>query len=973
MRALVGRRRLIATAVLVVAGATTAIAVFAARYDKSSTKASPAGARILSIPVPQAVRNGGYFSQIAAPTRGATPALSTTQESFGEPSLGAETLEPYSLRAYPASRVTIAQAQAARASFQRLPLKLTPSISPNVTSSLALTERWQLLGPVRAKMLPYEFTNLVSRPSVISGRITALAVGRRCLPGNCRLYAGSAGGGVFRTDNALAATPAWTSISEGLTSISIGALAVDSRDRTGKTVYVGTGDSSASTDSEAGLGVFKTTNGGTTWKLLPGSQTAAKDRGISSIALDPRDPATIYISTLTTVHGASSVAGGYSQPPGAPPVGVYRSTDGGKTFSALFRTRIQEPWAGARQVALDPNDPESIFISVVSEGIFRSSRRADGDTVFHRIFTPANPSRYGITFPLFALADLGRATRIYVSDSDPLANPTPDGNRVASTHLWRLDNALARSSAALAARRPAAGWKLLSSAKIGSPGFAAYRYCQVQCNYSNFIASPPGKPNFVWLGGTFDYPDATTYPRSWSNGRTVLRSQDGGLTFTDVTADAQSPTYIMHPDQHTIAFSPTNHDIAFIGSDGGLVRTSGRYVNLSSRCLSRGLFPLELRHCRRLLRAAPSRIFSLNNGLSTLQFQSVSVSPPGTPLEVMGGTQDNGTWSYTPSGGWVNAAGGDGGQSVVGKGRRPPHIHTYYGATLRVNHQGFNPMTWRYIFPPLRQSGERASFYVPLIADPVEAGTLFVGLQRVWRAPQYGGVPAVLDRNCDGVYRLEPDCGGWIAIGEDLTGPAFGVDRGGLTDDRRNFVAALARAPGDSGTLWAATVPGRVFVSTNANAPDFLAVKFTRIDIATAGSRRGTPGRFVSGIVVDPADPLHAWVSYSGYNANTPADQAGHVFEVRVNQTSGRATWKNVSYDLSDQPITGLARHPRTGDLYAATDFGVLRLAAGANRWTEAAEGLPLVAVYGLTMAPDGKTLYAATHGRGVWTLPLSS
>ena len=317
----------------------------------------------------------------------------------------------------------------------------------------------------------------------------------------------------------------------------------------------------------------------------------------------------------------------------------------------------------------------------------------------------------------------------------------------------------------------------------------------------------------------------------------------------------------------------------------------------------------------------------------------------------------------------MNAAGGDGGQSVVGKGPNPAHIHTYYGPTLRVNHQGFNPRTWRYIFPPLRNSGERYAFYIPVISDPVENGTLFAGLQHVWRAPQYGGARAVLDRECDGFFRLEPTCGGWVAIGDDLTGPTFGNDRGS-PDDRRNYVAALARAPSDSGTLWAATVPGRVFVATNADG-NFAAVRFTRIDIPTTATRKGTPGRFVSGIVVDQSDPLHAWVSYSGYDANTPGDQAGHVFEVRVNGTTGRATWKNVSYDLRDQPVTSLARHPRTGDLYAATDFGVLRLAAGATKWTEAAGGMPFVAVYGLTMAPDGKTLYAATHGRGVWSLQL--
>jgi hypothetical protein len=99
----------------------------------------------------------------------------------------------------------------------------------------------------------------------------------------------------------------------------------------------------------------------------------------------------------------------------------------------------------------------------------------------------------------------------------------------------------------------------------------------------------------------------------------------------------------------------------------------------------------------------------------------------------------------------------------------------------------------------------------------------------------------------------------------------------------------------------------------------------------------------------------------------------GHVFEVRFQPATGDATWTNQSYDLPDIPVTALVRDQRSGDLYASTDFGVLRLAAGAHTWTDAAPGLPTVAVYGLTISRDGRTLNAATHGRGAWTLSLPS
>ena len=61
-----------------------------------------------------------------------------------------------------------------------------------------------------------------------------------------------------------------------------------------------------------------------------------------------------------------------------------------------------------------------------------------------------------------------------------------------------------------------------------------------------------------------------------------------------------------------------------------------------------------------------------------------------------------------------------------------------------------------------------------------------------------------------------------------------------------------------------------------------------------------------------------------------------------------------------------------TGDLYAANDFGVLRLGAGTTSWTLAAAGMPNVEVAGLT-TPDERVLYAATHGLSAWRLTLGS
>jgi hypothetical protein len=95
------------------------------------------------------------------------------------------------------------------------------------------------------------------------------------------------------------------------------------------------------------------------------------------------------------------------------------------------------------------------------------------------------------------------------------------------------------------------------------------------------------------------------------------------------------------------------------------------------------------------------------------------------------------------------------------------------------------------------------------------------------------------------------------------------------------------------------------------------------------------------------------------------------VFEVTFNPATGTAVWTDRSYDLGDQPITGIAYDPDTRDVFAATDYGVLMLASGASSWVPSASNLPPVAVYGLTIDSDARVLYAATHGRGIWRLRL--
>ena len=864
--------------------------------------------------------------------------------------------EQYDNLAYPNSTIAYNQTIGAFNAFQ------TDSSHPNVPHS----QYWQQVGPTTG-IVPGPNTQN-GTPTIVSGRVTAIAVSSTCGTTVCRVWVGAAGGGIWTTNNGLAQHPLWHASSDGMASNSIGSITIDPNDPSGRTLYVGTGEINGASDTEAGVGLYKSTDYGAHWTLVQGSVAVAANRGIGAIAIDPTNANHMYIGTDVDRHGLSSVAGGRFTPPGAPQVGLYETHDGGATWTLAFSQPSDTPVpntatgndffrGGVTDVKLDPRDPNTVYLSMFDYGVFRKSSRLDGDSTYHQIFMSGGGGTVAyssVARTQFALAPLPNGDmRVYVVDVDV------DG----AGELYRTDHAN-QAAAGLFNGTSNVGWTSLSSSNPASPGFGSYDFCGGQCWYDMPVASPAGQPDAVWIGGQFKYGEVA------SNGRAILRSTDAGVHFTDMTGDTQGNG--MHPDQHVITFVPNNGNIAFIGSDGGVVRTSGSFANASSSCSSRGLSGTDLANCQSWLSSVPTEILSLNDGLATLQFQSVTINPQHPLNDVIGGTQDNGTWAYNgPADHWFETVGGDGGQSVIDAANPNIRMHTYFGQQIDVNFQGTKTLGWDWTADPLLASGEGASFYIPLIGDPTVSQTMFAGLAHVFRTQDSGGSQAYLDKYCNEFLPLSQfdpngNCGDWAALGgPTLTGSSFGTDKG------TGYVVAITRAPSDSSgnILWAGTRRGRLFISLNAAASSAASVSFTRIDIPL-GQPGATPNRFISGIVVDPTNPYHAWVSFSGYNAYTPATP-GHLFDVVFNPTTKTATWTDISHDLGDVPITGIQADAQTGDIYASTDFGVFELAHGSSSWTLAAPGLPPVTVYGLTIDSSARVLYAATHGRGIWRLDL--
>jgi hypothetical protein len=920
------------------------------------------------------VRSKAFANNFRRLHHGAFETSLAAVKGEGEPeSIDGAAQWDYDNRAYPATSIGVAQ-QLAAANAAKAIAKLPGGKNAN----------WQEVGPrgVSASALVASESTGASTGIIYSGRTTAIAVAPNCTPKSCAVFIGAAGGGVWQADNALAPQPNWHPSGSGIPSNAIGSLAFDPNDASGKTLYVGTGEPNGSSDSEAGVGLYKSTDGGKNWSVVAGSTSVATGRSVGAIAIDPANASHIFIGTDVARHGSSSVNGGRFTPAGAPPVGLYESTDGGATFSpvVILAQDTVDPSnptggdffrGGASHVELYRASGETqVYASFFDYGVYRRSNTQDGDTAFHQIFQSAGGGAVGNSSASrteFSLAPNGGNLRIYVGDA-----PAP-------ASFWRVDNANV-TAATLFTGGTNGGWTKLSNSANGTPGFASFNYCSTQCTYDMPVYSPPGAPNIVYIGSSMQYSEIG----GRSNGRAVQRSEDAGVNFTDMTIDTQGVS--RHPDQHAMAATPFNPNILFNGDDGGVWRINGSFTDVHTQCASRGLSGNNLIDCNSWLSKVPTAISSMNRGLGTLQYQSLSVNVQNPLNDLMGGTQDNGTHGINGrnGSGFVTffGDGGNGGINIANPDVRMLTLFSQAGlsqiiATYHFNSAdagAWNPFLagypgnevgWAWVGDPGSASGENMSFYIPVRTDPSVNGTWFFGAQHVWRTQDNGGPQAYLDQHCNlfvGDFAVQ--CGDWVPIGQDLTSTSFGTDK---TPGPAGYVVAIRRAASDTGTLWAGLRRGRVFVASNADNATAANVTFYRIDSAS------TPTRFVSGIAVDPTNANHAFISFSGYNAYATASgtATGHVFEVTYDATAHTATWTNIDHNLGDEPITDVALDSNTGDLFVSTDFGVNILKSGSSTWTPAAGGLPPAATYGLTIDSSARILYAATHGRGAWSLQL--
>jgi hypothetical protein len=886
------------------------------------------------------------------------------------------------------------------------------------------TGKWDPLGPTNGlndlTNLFRDRTNYTTGTENFGGRTVHAVISPACqpLPGECTLWIAASNGGIWRTDNALATDnpataenegPAWEFISGQFEQQNTSSLELDPNDN--KTLWAGTGEPNAcGSGCEVGVGIYRSTDNKKGWQGPLGASVFF-GRGVGSIQVKPGDSKTIFAASGRATRGITNTCCGGTDAliPGAPHFGVYRSQDAGKSWElvnqgATVLCTASTPDAvslnqtacsarGARRIHFDPVDPNTVYASFFARGIWRSKSNGDPGT-WEQIMAPQGNVLVGgqtterDEFDVVALPS--GETRMYVGQG---------GGNVAQSRFRRND----------AVRNAPAG--TVQTTWTDLPTFS-FGFCDPQCSYDNYVyapANPENAPNSgatpdtVYLSGSNQYNENNT-ATGRSNGRAVLLSTNAGATFTDMTEDNRSSTHpgALHPDHHALVVNPNDWKQFFDFSDGGVNRSDGVFVNDSADCLTPPhsfVVASRIAFCQVVLSRVPQTLNAINRGLRTLAFYTLDYDRTN-PDRITAGAQDNGSWETMGStDDWLQVNIADGGPNrydATGTDQQFA-LTAFQSGQLEVRYDPMQQVDVNWIADTIGDPSnvppyalEASAFIVPAISDPVHPGWLFTGREHVFRSKNYGRNPVLTtkqahrdncniwygafgDLNGNDTYDLPGDrCDDWEPIGDPaptnvspnrLTGPGYGADRQGI------FVSVTERAESDSGTIWAATGAGRIFVSKNADNPNPLAVVFDRIDDDPTATN--DPPRYPTDIYVDPTNPNHAWITYSGYNAKTP-DTPGHVFEVfyapQASRFINRDGHKINGY--GDIPANSIIVTLR-GTYYVANDYNVVVKEPNSDVWKMSPAGLPNVDVAHLIYIPQKDVLYAATHGQGAWELKV--
>lgn len=425
------------------------------------------------------------------------------------------------------------------------------------------------------------------------------------------------------------------------------------------------------------------------------------------------------------------------------------------------------------------------------------------------------------------------------------------------------------------------------------------------CWYALTVAADPKNANYVFVGGTRLY----RFTTSESNAGTNI-GYGGGVGN-------------IHVDQHATVFD--NAGNLWEGDDGGVAELPGGYVvggvhNFVDRD-GAGTSALGITEF---------------NGWLTGSYTGTS-----TTDRLLGGTQDNGTVRYAHATGlnWREDHGGDGGASAYIN--TLTYFASYFGtAVYRTTDGGNCGSASCPAYSQVFSSSDPAEFYAPLEQDPGNPTTLYRGTDAIYRT-------TTATAASPSWTMISPH---WSPSGSTAPVTAIGVQKAASP---AYLYAGVDATCGSSGC----SAAPKLEYTHNATAAT-----------PTWSVGSGLPGRYITDIWVNPANPANAILTESGFNGSTSAT-SGHVFKT----TNGGASWVNISGNLPNVPVNAIAVDPaNAAKIFLGTDTGVFSTTTGTSSpptWANL-NGSTLPGTVVMDLILQNGQLIAATHGRGVWVAP---
>ncbi|MBT3244295.1 MAG: hypothetical protein HN352_14190 [Bacteroidetes bacterium] len=732
----------------------------------------------------------------------------------------------------------------------------------------AMQKQLQLRDKSEFKDLHWQFLG----PTNLSGRATDVEAVKP-KGSSYTIWVATASGGVWKTENE---GNTWISTFDEQVTTDIGDLAIDPKNP--EVVWVGTGEANIFRSSMAGCGIYKTSDGGKSWKNMGLENTNT----IGRVVIHPENTSVVYVAASGNEWTTN------------PERGVYKTSDGGKSWKNILYI---DEMTGANDLVMDPSDPNTLYActwqrvrdkwndprtyeNYSGTGIWKTT---DGGKSWNEINTglpvanqrgrigidiaPSNPDVLYILLDNYEIAYKAKA-----GQRDAYGRPKADVIKGAT--VYKSSN-------------KGESWKKVSGLDKdtkrymeGHSGTYGWVFAQIRVD--------PQDENKIYTMGLF-----------------LNTSTDGGKTFKRESR--------IHMDHHALWVDPDNPNYLLSGNDGGV------YVSYDAGGNWKHFVDIPV-----------------------IQFYNVAFDM-GDPFKIYGSVQDHFSFSgeVNLSRGrdriqpvkWNSAPGGEGSTHAVDP-RDPGVVYScgFYGSLSRTSINSRGRRNNKNILPVMDEGEKplRGQWVAPFILSPHNPDIIYHGMQYVFRSRDRGNT--------------------WKQISPDLTFNE--LDK--IGDISYQTLFALSESPLKFGLLYAGTDDGRLHITKNGGQ-DWKEI--------------------LNGV------PKHKWISRviaSEYKLSrvymTQNGKRDDDFQIYVWKSEDFGeNWEDISANIPLGPVNVIREDINNPDiLYVGTDIGVYISKDQGKSW-EILGDLPSCYVHDLVIQPRENIMIIATHGRGMFALDLDT